>query len=71
MLFLYVFVFILTCFFLSQQARAEQEEEFISNTLFKKIQALQKEKETLAVNYEKEEEFLTNELSRKLMQVIY
>ena len=37
--------------------------------MFKKIQALQKEKETLAVNYEKEEEFLTNELSRKLMQV--
>ncbi|KAG8135117.1 hypothetical protein E2320_008175 [Naja naja] len=55
--------------FLFQQARAEQEEEFISNTLFKKIQALQKEKETLAVNYEKEEEFLTNELSRKLMQL--
>ncbi|PKU34187.1 hypothetical protein llap_15509 [Limosa lapponica baueri] len=52
-----------------KQARAEQEEEFISNTLFKKIQALQKEKETLAVNYEKEEEFLTNELSRKLMQL--
>ncbi|KAM7408513.1 hypothetical protein PAMA_002305 [Pampus argenteus] len=51
------------------QARAEQEEEFISNTLFKKIQALQKEKETLAVNYEKEEEFLTNELSRKLMHL--
>uniref|UniRef100_A0A8C3ADP9 Coiled-coil domain containing 6a n=1 Tax=Cyclopterus lumpus TaxID=8103 RepID=A0A8C3ADP9_CYCLU len=51
------------------QARAEQEEEFISNTLFKKIQALQKEKETLAVNYEKEEEFLTNELSRKLMNL--
>uniref|UniRef100_A0A672PGD6 Coiled-coil domain containing 6a n=1 Tax=Sinocyclocheilus grahami TaxID=75366 RepID=A0A672PGD6_SINGR len=48
---------------------AEQEEEFISNTLFKKIQALQKEKETLAVSYEKEEEFLTNELSRKLMQL--
>ena len=32
---------------------------------------MQKEKETLAVNYEKEEEFLTNELSRKLMQVNY
>ncbi len=59
----------LPCVFVLQQARAEQEEEFISNTLFKKIQALQKEKETLAVNYEKEEEFLTNELSRKLMQV--
>lgn len=63
-----VFNFLLL-FGLLQQARAEQEEEFISNTLFKKIQALQKEKETLAVNYEKEEEFLTNELSRKLMQV--
>jgi len=61
--FYFIFIFFL------QQARAEQEEEFISNTLFKKIQALQKEKETLAVNYEKEEEFLTNDLSRKLMQV--
>lgn len=66
-----VFFCSLLIFFLKQQARAEQEEEFISNTLFKKIQALQKEKETLAVNYEKEEEFLTNELSRKLMQVNY
>ncbi|NXK67131.1 CCDC6 protein, partial [Sylvietta virens] len=54
---------------ISQQARAEQEEEFISNTLFKKIQALQKEKETLAVNYEIFFFFLTNELSRKLMQL--
>ena len=52
-----------------QQARAEQEEEYISNTLLKKIQALKKEKETLAMNYEQEEEYLTNDLSRKLMQV--
>ncbi|XP_074647783.1 coiled-coil domain-containing protein 6-like [Tubulanus polymorphus] len=51
------------------QARAEQEEEFISNTLLKKIQKLKKEKETLAMNYEQEEEFLTNDLSRKLMQL--
>ncbi|XP_072051109.1 coiled-coil domain-containing protein 6-like isoform X1 [Amphiura filiformis] len=51
------------------QAQAEQEEEFISNTLLKKIQALKKEKEKLAVNYEQEEEFLTNDLSRKLMQL--
>ncbi|MBV99335.1 Coiled-coil domain-containing protein 6, partial [Eschrichtius robustus] len=49
--------------------KAEQKEEFISNTSFKKIQPSQKEKETLAVNYEKEEEFLTNELPRKLMQL--
>lgn len=54
---------------LLQQARAEQEEEFISNTLLKKIQALKKEKETLALNYEQEEECLTNDLSRKLSQV--
>lgn len=54
-----------------QQAKAEQEEEFISNTLMKKIQALKKEKETLALNYEQEEECLTNDLSRKLNQVWY
>ena len=53
-----------------QQAQAEQEEEFISNTLLKKIHSLKKEKEALAMNYEQEEEFLTNDLSRKLAQVI-
>ena len=52
-----------------QQAKAEQEEEFISNTLLKKIQSLKKEKEMLATNYEQEEEYLTNDLSRKLYQV--
>ncbi len=59
---------LLAIFFL-QQAKAEQEEEFISNTLLKKIQALKKEKESLALNYEQEEECLTNDLSRKLNQV--
>lgn len=49
---------------------AEQQEEFISNTLLKKIQALKNEKEQLARNYEQEEEFLTNDLSRKLFQVM-
>lgn len=53
----------------SIQAQAEQEEEYISNTLMKKIQTLKKEKETLAVNYEQEEEFLTNDLTRKLNQL--
>ena len=52
-----------------QQAQAEQEEEYISNTLLKKIHLLKKEKEALAMNYEQEEEFLTNDLSRKLAQV--
>ncbi|RZF40338.1 hypothetical protein LSTR_LSTR006947 [Laodelphax striatellus] len=51
------------------QAKAEQEEEFISNTLMKKIHALIKEKETLAHHYEQEEECLTNDLSRKLTQL--
>ncbi|CAB3369879.1 Hypothetical predicted protein [Cloeon dipterum] len=51
------------------QAKAEQEEEYISNTLLKKIQALKKEKETLAHHYEQEEECLTNDLSRKLNQL--
>eukprot|EP00112_Aurelia_sp_Birch-Aquarium-sp1_P025784 Seg878.8 transcript_id=Seg878.8/GoldUCD/mRNA.D3Y31 product="Coiled-coil domain-containing protein 6" protein_id=Seg878.8/GoldUCD/D3Y31 len=53
----------------SIQAKAEQEEEFISNTLMKKIQALKKEKEILAMNYEQEEEYLTNDLSKKLCQL--
>lgn len=48
---------------------AEQQEEYISNTLLKKIQALKNEKEQLARNYEQEEEYLTNDLSRKLFQV--
>lgn len=52
-----------------QQAKAEQEEEYISNTLLKKITALKKEKETLAHHYETEEECLTNDLSRKLDQL--
>lgn len=62
-------VVILSSQFLFKQAKAEQEEEFISNTLLKKIQALKKEKETLAHHYEQEEECLTNDLSRKLTQV--
>ena len=69
-------IYLLTSKFFRQasvhiQAKAEQEEEFISNTLLKKIQALKKEKENLALNYEQEEECLTNDLSRKLDQVFY
>lgn len=63
-------VIILSCRILfTQQAKAEQEEEYISNTLLKKITALKKEKETLAHHYETEEECLTNDLSRKLDQL--
>lgn len=51
------------------QQKAEQEEEFISNMLLKKIHALKKEKESLAINFEQEEESLTNDLQRKLNQL--
>jgi len=51
------------------QARAEMEEELISNTLLKKINELKREKETLVNDYENEEEFLTNDLSRKLIDL--
>ncbi|OAF67800.1 Coiled-coil domain-containing protein 6 [Intoshia linei] len=51
------------------QARAETEEEFITNSLLKKIHNLKKEKEALAKNCEKEEEFLTNTLNRQCTQL--
>ncbi|VDM75729.1 unnamed protein product [Strongylus vulgaris] len=50
-------------------AKAEQEEEYISNILLKRIQKLKNDKETLAQKYEQEEEFLTNDLMRKIKQV--
>ncbi|VDO38125.1 unnamed protein product, partial [Onchocerca flexuosa] len=50
-------------------AKAEQEEEFISNMLLKRIQKLKNDKEALALKYEQEEEFLTNDLTRKLSQL--
>uniref|UniRef100_A0A0V0JAC7 Coiled-coil domain-containing protein 6 n=1 Tax=Schistocephalus solidus TaxID=70667 RepID=A0A0V0JAC7_SCHSO len=53
----------------SIQAKAEQEEEYISNMLQRRISELKKEKEALALNYEQEEECLTNELNRKLVQL--
>uniref|UniRef100_A0A915ADD5 Coiled-coil domain-containing protein 6 n=1 Tax=Parascaris univalens TaxID=6257 RepID=A0A915ADD5_PARUN len=52
-------------------AKAEQEEEFISNMLLKRIQKLKNDKEAIALKYEQEEEFLTNDLTRKLSQVCY
>ncbi|VDD94632.1 unnamed protein product [Enterobius vermicularis] len=50
-------------------AKAEQEEEYISNMLLKRIQRLKNDKEALALKYEQEEEFLTNDLTRKLTQL--
>ncbi|XP_029654485.1 coiled-coil domain-containing protein 6-like [Octopus sinensis] len=51
------------------QARAEQEGEFISNTLMRKIQDLKKDQEKISIQYEMEEERLTNELTRKIEKI--
>lgn len=49
--------------------KAEQEEEYISNVLLKRIQKLKNDKEMLAQKYEQEEERITNELMRKMQSV--
>ncbi|KAJ3326303.1 hypothetical protein HDV06_000179 [Boothiomyces sp. JEL0866] len=51
------------------QTSAEEEEEFISNTLLKRIETLQKEKQALLVKVEAEEEKITNQLQKKLNQL--
>eukprot|EP00128_Syssomonas_multiformis_P010412 Colp12_sorted_trinity150504_noHs@14661 len=53
----------------AMQAIAEQEEEYVTNMLFKKIDALKKEKENLIIQLEREEEFLTNTMQKKLAQL--
>ncbi|CAH1757545.1 14557_t:CDS:10 [Entrophospora sp. SA101] len=50
-------------------ASAEQEEEFISNKLLKRISNLKKEKGELLLQVEQEEEYLTNTLQKKLNQL--
>lgn len=48
---------------------AEQEEEFISNRLLKRITGLKKEKGELLLQVEQEEEYMTNMLQKKLNQL--
>ncbi|KAI7907247.1 uncharacterized protein BX663DRAFT_495306 [Cokeromyces recurvatus] len=50
-------------------AMAEQEEEFISNRLLKRITGLKKEKSELLLQVEQEEEYMTNMLQKKLNQL--
>ncbi|KAI8365921.1 uncharacterized protein BYT42DRAFT_588220 [Radiomyces spectabilis] len=47
-------------------ALAEQEEEYISNKLLKRITGLKKEKGELLIQVEQEEEYMTNMLQKKL-----
>ncbi len=51
------------------QASAEQEEEYISNLLLKRISNLQSEKQDLLLKLEAEEEMITNQLQKKLNQL--
>ena len=53
----------------SQQLQCEQEEEYITNRLMKRLETLKQEKEDLARQVEFEEEMITNKLSKKLEQV--
>ena len=54
---------------LRQQLQAEQEEEYITNKLMKRLEALKHEKEELARQVEVEEEMITNALTKKLQKV--
>ncbi len=51
------------------QSSAEAEEEYISNTLLKRIDQLKIEKQELLVKLEAEEEMITNQLQKKLQQL--
>lgn len=51
------------------QTESEQEEEKITNTLLRKIQTLQKDKEDLLRKVEEEEEIIANQLQTKLKQL--
>lgn len=50
----------------AMQKQVEQEEEYITNKLMKRLEELKRDKAKLATEVEREEEFLTNTLQKKL-----
>jgi coiled-coil domain-containing protein 6 len=54
---------------LAVQKQVEQEEEFITNKLMKRLQQLKDEKQTLANEVEHEEEYLVNTLQKRLQKL--
>ncbi|KAI8913599.1 hypothetical protein EDD86DRAFT_245214 [Gorgonomyces haynaldii] len=48
------------------QSQSEMEQEYISNTLLRKIELLNKEKSDLLIKVEQEEDMLVNRLTQKL-----
>lgn len=51
---------------LAVQQQVEQEEEFITNHLFKRLEHLQEEKQNLATEVERQESYLVNTLQKRL-----
>lgn len=54
---------------LAVQTMVEQEEEYITNRLMKRLEQLKQEKQILANEVEQEEEFLTNTLQKRLEKI--
>lgn len=54
---------------LLKQNKAEAEEELIANTLFKRLEALEEQKNKLLTQLEQEEEYLTNTLQKRQRDV--
>lgn len=50
--------------------QVEQEEEYMTNTLVKKLEQVRREKIDLENQLEQEEEFITNKLQKQLMSVM-
>lgn len=55
---------------LSAHNKLEQEEEFITNNLMKKLEKMNSEKREMLMRVEQEEEFLTNSLQKRLDRVM-
>lgn len=52
-----------------QQKQAEAEEEYITNTLLKRLEKLKAEKSEILLQVEREEEYLTNTLHKRVEAV--
>ena len=48
---------------------AEREEEFLTNSLQKKLEAVQKDKIKMELELEMEQEFVINQLSRQILDL--
>lgn len=56
-------------FWTCQQKQSEAEEEYITNTLLKRLEKLKSEKSEILLQVEREEEYLTNTLHKRVEAV--